>query len=203
MAVAAIVLVFGLAAPELAVPAGAVVARGANHSELAARPAVRSAKHAKKRRRPVRRAKRLKPISAAKKRALLQRYIRTHPGVIAADAATPNSTLAKKLKTKAFLRAHPRKKVKKVKKKVKKRARAKPRRKIPPRAKKKPVKAKKKKKVASISGWHRDALMLVLLVVAGVALFLIGSSVLGGPRSRARARARRRPAPRPARDAVT
>ena len=106
LAVAAIVLVLGLAAPELAAPAGAVVARGANHSELTSRPAVRSARHVKKRRRPVRRARRLKPISAAKKKALLQRYIKTHPRVLAAHAAG-NATLAKKLKAAAMLARAP------------------------------------------------------------------------------------------------
>ena len=126
LAVAAIVLVLGLAAPELAAPAGAVVARAANHSELQSRPAVRTARRPKKRRRPVRRARRLNPMSAAKKKALLQRYIKTHPGVLAAHAAG-NATLAKKLKAAASSRAHPRKKVKKIKKNVKKVRRPRPR----------------------------------------------------------------------------
>ena len=97
-------------------------------------------------------------------------------------------TLAKRLKTAAYLRAHPHKGAKK------KVVKAKPRRKAVPAKKKAAAGKKKKKKAAATSGWKRDAMMVGGLGVAAIAVFLIGSSVLSGPRSRARARARRREA---------
>ena len=190
--VAAIVLAFCMAAPELAAPAGAVPARNAGRSELQSRASARGAVHAKQRRRKVRRVRKvrhLRPISAAKKKALLARYIKAHPGVVAAHARRPNATLAKKLKTAAYRRAHPHRVIKAGPK------RAKPRPRHAPIKKKKPAVAKhknKKKKGAAVSGWSRDAMLFGGLAVAALAVFLIGSSVLSGPRSRARARARRR-----------
>jgi hypothetical protein len=189
-AVAAIVLAMCAAAPALAAPAGATALRSTGRAELQSRPAARSARPAKHRRHKVRRTKRLRPISAAKKRALLERYIKSHPGVVAAHARRPNVTLAKKLKAAAYLRAHPRRKVKK---RVAVAAPRRPRR-APVKKKAASGKAKKnkKKKAAAVSGWRRDAMLLGGLAVAALAVFLIGSSVFSGPRSRARARARRR-----------
>jgi hypothetical protein len=186
-AVAAIVLAISLAAPALTAPVGAAPARSSARSEIHTRPAIRSALHAKQRRRKVRRRSApLRPISAAKKRALLARYIKSHPGVVAAHASRPSVTLAKKLKTAAYFRAHPHK--------VKKKTRPKPRHKPVPAPKRKKATSakKKKKKAAAVSGWKRDAMIVGGLAVAAFAVFLIGSSVLSGPRSRARARARRR-----------
>ena len=88
-AVLAVVLAIAVAAPGLAAPAGAAPARAAGRSELQSRPEARTAAHAK--RRKVHRA-RLRPISAAKKKALLARYIKTHPGAVAAHARRPGVT---------------------------------------------------------------------------------------------------------------
>jgi len=184
-ALAAIVLALCMAAPELAAPAGAVAARSTVRSESRARNAARSAREAKPRPRKTRRRKRLRPMSVAKKRALLERYITAHPGVVAAHARRPNVTLAKKLQAAAYRRAHP-------KKRPKKKPAAKPKRKPAPAKKKATTAKKKKKKATGVSGWQRDAMLLGGVAVAVLAVFLIGSSVLSGPRSRARARARRR-----------
>jgi hypothetical protein len=186
-AVVAIVLAIAVAGPELASPAGAANPRSASRSALQSRPAARAALHAKRKRKV--HGKRLRPISAAKKKALLTRYIKTHPAVVAAHARRPGATLAKKLKLAAYLRTHPRKKLKgaAARKRVRKPTAA-------AAAKKKKLAAekRKKKKAAASSSWHREAVLLVGTLVGIGALFLIGSSVFGGPRSRARARARRR-----------
>ncbi len=181
-AVLAVVLAIAVAAPGLAAPAGAAPVRAAGRSELQSRPEARTAAYAK--RRKVRRA-RLRPISAAKKKALLARYIKTHPGVVAAHARRPGVTIAKKLKAAANRRAHPAKKQKKQKAAPRKKAGRKP-------AAKQSAKHKKKKKGSAVSSWHRAAELLVGLSIGVLALFLIGSSVFSGPRSRARARARKR-----------
>ncbi len=174
--VVAIVLAFAVCAPEFALPAGAVTMRSTGRSELQSRPATRDALHAKRRR--VVRKGGLRRISAARKRALLVRYIKAHPGVVAAHARRSGVTLAKRLKYAALLRAR----VKKTKSTALRRL----------RARKPAVRPKKKRKAAS-STWHRAAELLVGSSIGLIALFLIVSSVLNGPRSRARARARRRP----------
>jgi len=175
--VVAIVLAIAVGAPELAAPAGAVTMRSTGRSELQARPATRDELHAKRRR--VVRKGGLRPMSAARKRALLVRYIKAHPGVVAAHARRTGVTLAKRLRYAALLRAR----LKKTK------GTALPRVRTPNPA----VRPKKKrKKGAASSTWHRTAELLVGSSVGLIALFLIGSSVLNGPRSRARARARRR-----------
>ena len=143
------------------------------HPALQSRPDARADLHAKRRRTT---RKGLRRISAAQKKALLARYIKTHPGVVAAHARRPGVTLAKKLKLAAFLKAHHQK----LKRPVLRRTRA------------TPVRAKRKKKAGATSSWHRTAELLVGGSVGVMALFLIGSGVLSGPRSRARARAKRR-----------
>ena len=80
LAIAAIVLAIGVAAPELDAPAGAVVARSSARAELQARPAARSARVAKRRKRKV--VKRA-TLTAAQRKARLQSYFRAHPGVVA------------------------------------------------------------------------------------------------------------------------
>jgi hypothetical protein len=172
-AIVAIVLAVAVGAPELAAPAGAVTMRSTRPAELRSRPAARGALHAKRRRAPRRG---LRHISAAKKRALLVAYIRTHPGVVAAHARRPGATLAKRLKLAAYLRAHHTK----AKRAPVRRPAARP-----------AARPKKKKKGAATSSWHRSAELLVGASIGLIALFLIASGALSGPRSRARARARR------------
>jgi len=168
----AIALAASVGAAGLAAPADAVAMGSISHPALQSRPAARADLHAK-RRRTVRTG--LRHLSVAKKKALLARYIRSHPGVVAAHARRPGVTLAKKLRLAAFLKAHHQK----LKRPVR-------------RARTTAPRAKKKKKAGATASWHRPAELLVGGSVGLMALFLIGSGVLTGPKSRARARARRR-----------
>jgi hypothetical protein len=77
-------------------------------------------------------------------------------------------------------------KISKAKKKPK--VKKQPGRKVPPKKKKK----KKKKKKAVTSGLHNPLMLLLFAAISGLALFLIGSSLMSTPRARARARDRQR-----------
>jgi hypothetical protein len=134
-AVAAIVLALAVAAPELAAPAGALAARSTNRTELQARPAVRSALAAKKRK--VRRARKVKPLTAAQRKARLTTYLKAHPGVV-----------AKKLGV------APKKPLKKKPAKAKKGKKRKP-------AKRKPLTAAAKRRAAAAAAKRRRAAALV------------------------------------------
>jgi len=172
-AIVAIALAVTVGAPQLAAPAGAVAMGSLGHPAIQSRPAARADLQAKRRRTT---RKGLRRISAAQKKALLARYIKTHPGVVAAHTRRPGVTLAKKLKLAAYLKAHHRKL----------------KRPVLGRARNTAVRPKRKKKAGATSSWHRPAELLVGASVGLMALFLIGSGVLSGPRSRARARAKRR-----------
>jgi len=174
--VAVVALVIAMCAPELVASAGAATTR--NTSRIQLHQLTRSSA---KRRKPHRKLKR---ITSTKKHAILVRYIRKHPGVIAAHERRPSVTLAVKLRAKATARARAR--VRKPKRTVRRHAPARP------AAKKGKKKKKKKGKASSSTSKRRLAIIFGGLVVGGLALFLIASSVMGGPRSRARARARRR-----------
>ena len=90
-----------VAAPELAPAAGATTAR----AELAT-------KHKQQRHR--------KKLTAAQKKALLAKYIKAHPGVVAAHQSGHGQTLAQKMRARHAAKAHARKhkKTKKTKKKA-------------------------------------------------------------------------------------
>jgi hypothetical protein len=161
-----------VAGPQLAAPAGAAAMGSIGRPELASRPAARADLHGKRRRTT---RKGLRHMTAAQKKALLARYIKTHPGFVAAHNRRPGVTLAKRLKLAAFLKAHHQKLGKPVR-----------------RTRNAAVRPKRKKKAGATSSWHRTAEFLVGGSVGLMALFLIGSGSLSGPRSRARARAKRR-----------
>jgi cobalamin biosynthesis Mg chelatase CobN len=167
----ALTLAFAVAAPELAPPAGAATAR----AELAA-------KHKQQRHR--------KKLTAAQKKALLAKYIKSHPGVVAARRSGHGMTLAQRMRARHAAKAHAKKHKKagphKKTKKTKKKAHAKS---------KKNKKNKKNKKAASSSGMRRYAILFGGAALGLLALFLIYSSIRNRPRARAMARARKRPSP--------
>ena len=103
MAIAAVVVALGVAAPELAPPAGAALARSANGIEMQSQPATHGVLVAKK-------TKRRK--AAAKRKAKLAKYIKSHPGALK-SLKGKKLTLKQKLKAKAALKKHAKKKKKK------------------------------------------------------------------------------------------
>ena len=121
---------------------------------------------------------------------ILARYIKAHPGVLAAHVHHTGVTLAGKLKARAAAKARARKNKKRHTKPANRRKKASG---TPAGAKR----GSKKKKAAPGSGWRRAEMIVGALAIGGLAVFLIGSSVLGGPRARARARARARKRARP------
>ena len=198
LVIAAIVLAISVAAPELDAPAGAVVARSSARAELQARPAARSARVAKRRkRRVVRRAK----LTAAQRKARLQSYFRAHPGVVARKLGkTPVKTAKKPLKKKPAKRKKG-KKGKPLSPAARKRAAAaaRKRRALAAARKRRAAAAKKKKGAATkqkplkkhplgTTGWT-ELLLLALLPFGAV-----GAVLLGTDRSR-RPRERRAPSP--------
>jgi hypothetical protein len=188
--IAAFVLAISVAAPEMDAPAGAVVARSSARAELQARPAARSDRVAKRRkRRVVRRA----TLTAAQRKARLQSYFRAHPGVVAMKLGkTPVKTAKKPLKKK------PKKKLKKKKPlsaaakrraaaaarkrralaaAKKRRAAAAKKRKLGAATKKQPV----KKHPLGTTGWTELAL-LALLPFGAVGAVLLGTDRARHPR---------------------
>ena len=191
--IAAIVLAISVAAPELDAPAGAVVARSSARSELQARPAVRSARVAKRRKRKV--VKRA-TLTAAQRKARLQSYFRAHPGVVAKKLGKTPVKTAKPLKKKPLKKKPAKKKPAKKKKPLtaaaKKRAAAAARRRRAlaaakkrraAAAKKKAAAAKKpvKKHALGVTGWT-ELFFLALLPFGAVAAVLLGTDRARRPR---------------------
>jgi hypothetical protein len=176
-AVAAIVLVMSMAAPELAAPAGAVVARSANRIEQA-RPAARHALATKRRKR-----KAVRPLTAAQRKARLRTYLKAHPGVVAAKLG--KKPAAKKPAAKKPAKKH-KKPVKAHKKKPVKRAPAKKKKKRTAAAIAAAAAAAKRKKeqekhALGTTGWA-ELLLLALLPFGAVGGVLLGTDRARRPR---------------------
>jgi hypothetical protein len=188
--IAAIVLAISVAAPELDAPAGAVVARSSARAELQARPADRSARVAKRRkRRVVKRA----TLTAAQRKARLQSYFRAHPGVVAKKLGKAPVKAAKKpLKKKPAKRKGKKKKPLSPAAKKRAAAAARKRRALAAAKKRRAAAAKKKKGAATkkntvkkhplgTTGWT-ELLLLGLLPFGAVGAVLLGTDRARRPR---------------------
>ena len=176
--VAAIVLVIALAVPGIGAPAGAATARPAGRAELSARGTSRPELAAKKRKAKKRKVKRA-PMTAARRKALLTRYLKAHPGVLAQHlAATGKKAATKPLATK---KKKPLKKKKKPAKKKKKPAKRTPaKKKKPARTAAKKAKPVKKHPLGT-TGWT-ELFLIALLPFASVGGVLLGTDRLRRPR---------------------
>ena len=187
--IAAIVLAIGVAAPEMGAPAGAAVARSGVRSEVQARPAARSDRVAKKRKRKV--VKRA-TLTAAQRKARLASYFRAHPGLVAKKLGkTPVKTAKKPLKKKPAKKKAKKKKPLTAAQKRRAAAAAKKRR-AAVAAKKRRAAAAKKKKAGTAkkavkkhplgaTGWT-ELFFLALLPFAIVAAVLLGTDRARRPR---------------------
>jgi valyl-tRNA synthetase len=186
--IAAIVLAISVAAPELDAPAGAVVARAGTRAELQARPAARSARVAKRRKRKVvRRA----TLTAAQRKARLQSYFRAHPGVVAKKLGKAPVKTAKMPLKKKPAKKKPAKRKKPLTAAARKRraaaaaaVAARKRRAASAKKKTKSAAAKKKpvkKHALGVTGWT-ELFFLALLPFAAVAAVLLGTDRARRPR---------------------
>jgi hypothetical protein len=183
-AIAAIVLAISVGAPELAAPAGAVIARTADRTEMQARPAGRPALAAKKRKVKKRKAPKRAPMTAAQRKARLTTYLKAHPGVLAKKLGVAPAKVKKPL-------AKKHKAVKK-KKKPAKGKKKRPVRRVPAKKKKKTAAAlaaaaaARRRKAAQkhalgTTGWT-ELLLLALLPFGAVGGVLLGTDLQRKPR---------------------
>jgi len=180
LGIAVVVLAISVAAPEMSAPAGAVAVRSTNRTELQARPAVRQALVAKRRKRRARRVVRSTPLTVAQRKARLVSYLKAHPGLV-----------AKRLGTTAAKVKHPVVKKRPLAKKgVKAAKRLAPRRRPVRRAALGAAKKPKavKNHALGMSGWAE--LFLLALLPFGA----VGATLLGTDRAR-RPREPRAPSP--------
>jgi hypothetical protein len=181
-AIAAIVLAISVAAPEIDAPAGAVVPRAAARSAVQARPAAHAARASAKRRK-----RKVVRLTAAQRKARLQRYFKAHPGLVAKKLGKAKVNTVKKPLKKKPLKKKPAKKRKKkpltaaAKRKAaaaaRKRKAAAAARKRRAAAKPKPI----KKHPLGLTGWT-ELFFLALLPFAAVAAVLLGTDRARRPR---------------------
>jgi len=177
-AIAAIVLVISVAAPEIDAPAGAVVPRTAARSAVQARPQAHGARAVAKRRKrkPVRRPR----LTAAQRKARLQRYFKAHPGLVAEKLGKARVNTVKKPLTAAQRRRAAAARKRKAAAAARKRRAAAAKRKGKGKggaAKSKPV----KKHALGLTGWT-ELFFLALLPFAAVAAVLLGTDRARRPR---------------------